>query len=376
MKKFLLTAILVFGLASVTASASLVGELGILDTSGTNPLTGQPWKAGDTYRLVFVSSETTPATSTDIFYYNSFVQSVADGASLGSVNWYIVGSTAAVDARDNTGTNPWAPTDVSVPIYLTDGTTKIADNNYDLWNGNIDAPINIDENGIAVADNTDVWTGTYADGTSMISHSPDRVLGGSSEEPPKTTTGNVSKTTGLWIRIYNWPPTQYKPVYAISEPLTVQENYPSVEAGHSWITWSNEPVILDPVVINNDTQVPQRNLIYLWTAEPSAGVSITEDGIEPDDTTTPHAVVTVTKPADTVDVYVVTLKLSVTLEGVVTLDDTVTIDVYDDPCKAAESKGMEATYSEADFNMNCAVDIDDLAAIASAWLYDYSLVGP
>ena len=106
------------------------------------------------------------AISGDIAVYNAFVTSVANAitelAALGTI-WTAIGSTSTVDARDNTGTNPFAD-GAGVPIYLLDGTTKIADNNTDFWDGSIDSIINVDETGSSHAGNS-VFTGSVADGT-------------------------------------------------------------------------------------------------------------------------------------------------------------------------------------------------------------------
>ena len=77
----LAAALAVVLMISSSASAVLVSQLGVLDLSangGINPATGNPWQAGDTYRLAFVTSATRNATSTDINDYNSFVQGVAN----------------------------------------------------------------------------------------------------------------------------------------------------------------------------------------------------------------------------------------------------------------------------------------------------------
>ncbi|MCF7956172.1 MAG: hypothetical protein K9M75_10245 [Phycisphaerae bacterium] len=363
-KKLIIMAIV--GLAAAAVNAAVVGQLGVLDVSGVNPATGKVWAAGDQYRLVFVTSATTDATSTDITTYNAFVQGLAEAAGLGGGVWNVIGSTATVDARDNTGTNRYNASHVSVPIFLIDGVTKIADNNADLWDGGIDAFIDMTETGTGGITGW-VWTGTDPDGTDTSSVG--QMLGGT----PNVQVGKVEKTSGYWVRHFNTSATEGYPVYALSEPLTVQANFPSVDAGHSWITWSGEPVILDPVVVNNDTQVPQRELTIVWIAEPADGVLITEDGSAADDTTTPEAVVTITKAGDTDEAVVVTLMLSVTLEGVGTVNDTITIDVYDNSCEAVEAMGVEAAYSASDFNKDCVVDINDLAVMAAAWLEDYSL---
>ena len=123
-------------LATGSVQAALVGQLGVLDLSangGINPATGNPWQAGDTYRLAFVTSATRNATSTNINDYNSFVQGVANGSSLGlsGATWKVIGSTQTVDARTNTGTTPPG----GEATFLMDGSTVFATNYTDLWNG-------------------------------------------------------------------------------------------------------------------------------------------------------------------------------------------------------------------------------------------------
>ena len=64
--------------------------------------------AGDSFRLIFATSGKRNATATDIADYNSFVQTAA-AAGHADIQQYsswfrVVGSTADVDARDNTAT--------------------------------------------------------------------------------------------------------------------------------------------------------------------------------------------------------------------------------------------------------------------------------
>ena len=75
-------------------------------------------QAGDMYHLVFVTEGTRDATSIDIADYNAFVQAEAErsGATTENfgIDWFAIGSTAMVDARDNAV--------VEAPVYLLDGT--------------------------------------------------------------------------------------------------------------------------------------------------------------------------------------------------------------------------------------------------------------
>ena len=118
---------------------------------------------GDKFRLLFVTSATRAATATAIATYNTFVQTAAKGGhsaitdSCGNL-FKVFGSTAAVDARDNTGT-----TGVGVPIYWLNGA-KLADDYADFYDGNWDSTIQKAESGATVS-NLAVWTGSNQDGT-------------------------------------------------------------------------------------------------------------------------------------------------------------------------------------------------------------------
>ena len=65
---------------------------------------------GDKFRLLFLSSTKRNGTSTDIADYNTFIQNRANNGHTDirahSAGFRMVGCTADVDARDNTGTNP------------------------------------------------------------------------------------------------------------------------------------------------------------------------------------------------------------------------------------------------------------------------------
>jgi len=213
------------GLAAGAANAALVGQLGVLDVAnangGINPVTSNPWAAGDQYRLAFLSSTQTQATSNDITTYNTFLQGVAAAAGLGDGTWNVLGSTGDVDARDNTSTNPGVD-GTGEAIFLVDGVTKIADNYAKLWDGSLDNPLTLNEDGVTHGSG-DVFTGTNGDGTKR-----DRHLGGSDPPDYKVTIGR-SHVASQWMVIYNSPPTRELPIYALSDPLTVTEAAPEGE---------------------------------------------------------------------------------------------------------------------------------------------------
>ena len=135
------------------------------------PLVLQPLELnpGDKYRLVFVTSTSRNAISTDIADYNDFVQAAADASSLSALGqtWKAIGSTASVDARDNTNTNPFAD-GTGEPLYVVNGA-KIAVNYLDLWDGSILNSLSTTELGNDM--HAPVWTGTLVNGTRTRRHS-------------------------------------------------------------------------------------------------------------------------------------------------------------------------------------------------------------
>ena len=117
------------------------------------------------YRLAFVTSGTTNATSSNIAYYNDFVTTQAalqSALSSLSTTWKAVGSTASISARDNTGTSPGL---TGVPIYRLDGV-RIAANNADLWDGTLLSPLNMtqDSNYLEPPTPIRVYTGSNYSG--------------------------------------------------------------------------------------------------------------------------------------------------------------------------------------------------------------------
>ncbi len=127
------------------------------------PLKPSGLSAGDQFRLMFITSTTRDATSTDIADYNNFVQGRAAAGHTSirsySAQFRALGSTAAVDARDNAMT-----TGTGVPIYWLGGA-KVADNNADFHDGTWANPVGRDESGTSVASNTRYFTGSDNDGT-------------------------------------------------------------------------------------------------------------------------------------------------------------------------------------------------------------------
>jgi len=357
------------------------GEIGILTSeilNGNNPATDEPWADGDTYRFVFITSTMQGAEPSDITTYNALVQGLADattaydiGADEG-VTWKVIGSTADVNALDNTSTH-WTDESPGSPIFLLDGSTIVANDYKDLWDGEVQHIINITEKGVVFTH----WpfTGTYWDGTKATGHDASfATLGGGDQ----IHQGRSDITTEwIWRMWTGDPPATPLPLYAMSEPLIITGDpaLPDVVAGDDWLAWSGQEVTLDTTVTNNDPDEPHADLIYAWSADAASNadtnltITITPK-VDPADAT-----VLITKTADTSDATVVKITLAVTLPGKNPVKAHMTIDVYDDACKAAVAIG-QATIDPGDFNANCKTSFEDIAMMAIEWFLDYSITAP
>ena len=214
-------------LTAPLAHSAGTGQLGILDTSGTNPNTGLEWEIGDQYRLVFISSTSVNPNDNamdGMAAWNSAVQAIADTAGLGSVTWNIIGSTVDVDAQDNTSTNPTLD-GTGHAIMAMDGSSVIENNFTDLWD--VNAPVNIalfDENGVDKDTSTAVdWplTGTNFDGTADGSlYLQDTSVSGTIRQGRNDAVEKAgwidADTVGA-----NWSDNKASSVYGMSDTLTV-----------------------------------------------------------------------------------------------------------------------------------------------------------
>ena len=127
---------------------------------------------GDRFRLLFKTSTSRNATSTDIADYNTFVQQAAAGGH-GEIRKYAalfraVGCTSAVSARANTDSEA---TDEDAKIFWLNGA-RLADDYADFYDGTWDTRSDgneRDETGAAQSGNSyQTWTGCDEDGTAQV----------------------------------------------------------------------------------------------------------------------------------------------------------------------------------------------------------------
>ncbi len=162
-------------LTSIAPTAQTVPEgwTYIPKDSSSNPLV----TAGQSFRLLFVTSTVPDPTSSDIATYNSLVQGRAAtnsaltnaGGTSFSGQFRALISTATADARDNTATAPAGSsytTGEGVPIYWLNGA-KVADDYADFYDSDgWDSRAATIESGIANNTGaTGMWTGSNQDGT-------------------------------------------------------------------------------------------------------------------------------------------------------------------------------------------------------------------
>ena len=174
--------------AGTTWSASILnyrievtGEEGIeVEVPQGWPLTPTGFVGGQKFRLLFVTAANYSPAETDIEKYNEYVQ---DQASFSDApadirayhsHFRVLGSTADVDARDNTRTNPNDYT--SVPIYWMGGD-KVADNYNDFYDGSWDSETWTASNGVSSSNARNFWTGSNNDGTESFTAGVSNALG-------------------------------------------------------------------------------------------------------------------------------------------------------------------------------------------------------
>jgi probable HAF family extracellular repeat protein len=162
---------------------------------------------GEKFRIAFVTSAAWVAESSNIADYDRFVEYYANLAGLtyngDRVSWQVIASTWTVNAVDSGR----LPLTSNAGIYRVDGV-KVADNAADLWDGNLDAPIVLDEMGSTKV--SLVWTGTGPNGRAI--------------EPlglEEANWGNSPSSDGNWMYASTSLITTWLPMYGISEELSV-----------------------------------------------------------------------------------------------------------------------------------------------------------
>jgi len=149
--------------------------------------------------------------------------------------------------------------------------------------------------------------------------------------------------------------------------ILIDPNAPVVDAGNDKITWSGEPVTMDPNVVEQDGS-DWTNLTYKWTADPDTGVLILDDEIA-------APTVTITKATNNPSTVTLILEVNNFGRAEPGVMNTMQIDVYDTACKAAIGKGLASDHP-VDLDGNCITDLADFAELALQWLNSGVLAVP
>ena len=177
--------------------------------------------SGDSFRLLFVTSHRTNATSPEIATYNTFVQGSANGDHGSgshsaiqdfSSEFRALISTPTVDARDNTATNTDTGSDTDAPIYWLGGEQVAGAYTY-FYDGEWDSRAGRNQVGNTI-DPNNIWTGSDSDGTKDDTNSA-----GNATSPQTTRTGDLEANEE--IRDTLLTSTNPRHLYALSPILTV-----------------------------------------------------------------------------------------------------------------------------------------------------------
>lgn len=204
-----------FWVLAMVLAGGVPGYAGPIYFAGTAIPIPTGLAAGDTFQMVFVTSESYAATSTSIGDYNADVTASANEAAslvngLG-ITWSVLGSTASTNVLQNiVNTSPGTPGFSGIfdlaGNMIADGTETTGNG---LFSGTILNRLDYDEYG-SVGAVTLVWTGTTHNGTSQ----PGVTLGNST-----MIYGDTLRVDPGWIEESSLPSTFSLPLYGISNLL-------------------------------------------------------------------------------------------------------------------------------------------------------------
>ncbi|WP_420432061.1 Calx-beta domain-containing protein, partial [Candidatus Poriferisocius sp.] len=196
-------------------------ETGTLEVPENWALKPPAIRRAESFRLAFVTSEARDARPTDIDVYNRWAQGVVARGGHAELVPYgslvkVFGSTAEVDARENTGMwdgSGWADgstsaADAGVPIYWLAATParKAADNYFDFFDGSFDNTRSTFESGSDTPRGQSVLTGSDSGGVGT----PNNELG------QEFVAHNFSGATGA--KSFKRPMIVMSPVFTVYAP--------------------------------------------------------------------------------------------------------------------------------------------------------------
>ena len=202
-------------------------------------LTPEGVASGQKFRLLFLTTPEKP-TSDDIDVYNEFVQAQAAAGHSDiqehATQFRVLGSTAAVDARDNTETTS---SDTDAPIYWLNGAI-VADNYADMYDETWDEEANRRTAAGDLSTDTDfIWTGSEDDGTERSETGVSVALGETSVRQGELD--NSSSTQDPLSALTVTAATNTAPFYALSGIFVAEPN--------------NEATTVNPLTVKSNPRV-------------------------------------------------------------------------------------------------------------------------
>ena len=204
----------------------MAGATTPVDFGANSELVPSALSVGNSFRLLFLSSTTRDASSTDIADYNTFVQERAAAGHADiqthSALFRALGCTAGADARDNTVT-----TGTGVPIYWLNGL-KAADDHVGFYDGEWDNETNDDDRDESGTNSADItssdrypFTGCAHDGTEAFNASNDSLALGASGNVAVGRPGSAASGDGPLGSTADTASSDTRPLYGLSPVLRV-----------------------------------------------------------------------------------------------------------------------------------------------------------
>ena len=328
----------------VSSDTSVPSNWSLIPTGLTN---------GDRFRLLFISSTTTDASSADIADYNSFVQTAAAAGHADiqdySDSFHMVGSTETVDARDNTATN-YTNGPRGVPIYWLNGA-KLADDYPDFYDGSWDdEAAGRSEAGaeVTLTGSSEVWTGSAEDGTKSIAgNNTSRALGNGGFQWVRVGRPNHGSNGPIQGSIS--PRTENKGVYALSAVFTVASQ---VVATNSAPVFSDGASAARSVAENSDAETNVGDAVGATDIDTGDTLAYSLGGTDATSFTIDDSGQIRTKSGETYDFETqstYSVEVSVT-DGAdtVTIAVTITVTDVDEPPAAPAAPTVSATAGTSD----------------------------
>ena len=181
-------------------------------------IVGSGLGVGDSFRLLFVSSNTIRPTDKHLYEYIDQVKNAGSQNELFAYQGEFaflaaVLSTRRADARVVSNTT-YTDDDKGVPIYWVGGS-KVADDYEDFYDGSWDDETNVrDESGTIRPVPNGVWTGSASDGTELIEGGVSRALG--QDQVGYGAPGSTASGAGPLHSGSTAASTEERPLYGLS----------------------------------------------------------------------------------------------------------------------------------------------------------------